>query len=70
MNQAQTSGDELLRHGRTTTQLRRVSQEFRLVAENHAKLAQSAFDADPKTLANLKMYPYMLSFYCDNLISA
>ncbi|KAF4520274.1 hypothetical protein B566_EDAN010742 [Ephemera danica] len=55
MNQAQTSGDELLRHGRTTTQLRRVSQEFRQVAENHAKLAQSAFDADPKTLANINM---------------
>lgn len=59
MNQAQTTNDELLRHGRTTTQLRKVAQEFRVIAENHAKLAQSAFDADPKTLANIKMYPFL-----------
>jgi len=56
MNQAQMCNDEFLRHGRTTTQLRKCAADFRAIADNYLKLAQSAFDADPKTLANIRMY--------------
>lgn len=60
MNQAQMCNDEFLRHGRTTIQLRKCAAEFRNIADNYLKLAQSAFDADPKTLANVRMYPFLL----------
>ncbi|XP_059475105.1 integrator complex subunit 7 [Neocloeon triangulifer] len=55
MNQAQVCNDEFLRHGRTTTQLRKCATEFRTIADNYHKLAQCAFDADPKSLANVKV---------------
>jgi hypothetical protein len=69
MNQAQMCNDEFLRHGRTTTQLRKCAAEFRNIADNYLKLAQSAFDADPKTLANVRMYTFPISQICavDNL---
>jgi hypothetical protein len=66
MNQAQMCNDEFLRHGRTTTQLRKCAAEFRNIADNYLKLAQSAFDADPKTLANVRMYAF--KFFSVNLL--
>ncbi|XP_065340647.1 integrator complex subunit 7 [Cloeon dipterum] len=59
LNQAQVGNDEFLRHGRTTTQLRKSASELRAIANNYHRLAQSAFDADPKTLANIQILKNM-----------
>ncbi|XP_076619699.1 integrator complex subunit 7 isoform X2 [Colletes latitarsis] len=46
--------DDLQRYGRVTHQLRKSAQELKNCAENYQKLYQSAFDADPGSLANIK----------------
>ncbi|XP_076237410.1 integrator complex subunit 7 [Calliopsis andreniformis] len=49
-----TTKDNLQRYGRVTHQLRKSAQELKNCAENYQKLYQSAFDADPGSLANIK----------------
>ncbi|XP_043498636.1 integrator complex subunit 7 isoform X2 [Polistes fuscatus] len=46
--------DDLQRYGRVTLQLRKSVQELKICAENYQKLYQSAFDADPGSLANIR----------------
>ncbi|XP_034171663.2 integrator complex subunit 7 [Osmia lignaria lignaria] len=46
--------DDLQRYGRVTNQLRKSAQELRNCADNYQKLYQSAFDADPGSLANIR----------------
>ncbi|XP_024947780.1 integrator complex subunit 7 isoform X2 [Cephus cinctus] len=46
--------DDLQRYGRVTHQLRKSAQDLRSCAENYQKLYQSAFDADPGSLANIR----------------
>ncbi|XP_012280539.1 integrator complex subunit 7 [Orussus abietinus] len=46
--------DDLQRFGRVTQQLRKSAQDLRTCAENYQKLYQSAFDADPETLVNIR----------------
>ncbi|EFN86907.1 Integrator complex subunit 7 [Harpegnathos saltator] len=46
--------DELQRYGRVTHQLRKSAQDLKACAENYQKLYQSAFDADPGSLANIR----------------
>ncbi|XP_014471531.1 PREDICTED: integrator complex subunit 7 [Dinoponera quadriceps] len=46
--------DELQRYGRVTYQLRKSAQDLKTCAENYQKLYQSAFDADPGSLANIR----------------
>ncbi|KAK2582610.1 hypothetical protein KPH14_004897 [Odynerus spinipes] len=46
--------DDLQRYGRVTQQLRKSVQELKTCAENYQKLYQSAFDADPGSLANIR----------------
>ncbi|XP_078049199.1 integrator complex subunit 7 [Augochlora pura] len=46
--------DDLQRYGRVTHQLRKSAQELKNCADNYQKLYQSAFDADPGSLANIK----------------
>ncbi|XP_047343602.1 integrator complex subunit 7 isoform X3 [Vespa velutina] len=46
--------DDLQRYGRVTQQLRKSVQELKMCAENYQKLYQSAFDADPGSLANIR----------------
>ncbi|XP_066599830.1 integrator complex subunit 7 [Prorops nasuta] len=46
--------DDLQRYGRVTQQLRKSAQELKTCAENYQKLYQSAFDADPGSLMNIR----------------
>ncbi|KYM91886.1 Integrator complex subunit 7 [Atta colombica] len=46
--------DDLQRYGRVTHQLRKSAQDLKNCAENYQKLYQSAFDADPESLANIR----------------
>ncbi|XP_015515140.1 integrator complex subunit 7 [Neodiprion pinetum] len=46
--------DDLQRFGRVTQQLRKSAKELRNCAENYQTLYQSAFDADPGSLANIR----------------
>ncbi|XP_071642440.1 integrator complex subunit 7 [Temnothorax longispinosus] len=46
--------DDLQRYGRVTHQLRKSAQDLKNCAENYQKLYQSAFDADPGSLANIR----------------
>ncbi|KAL0116673.1 hypothetical protein PUN28_009950 [Cardiocondyla obscurior] len=46
--------DDLQRYGRVTHQLRKSAQDLKTCAENYQKLYQSAFDADPGSLANIR----------------
>ncbi|XP_050480045.1 integrator complex subunit 7 isoform X3 [Bombus vancouverensis nearcticus] len=46
--------DDLQRYGRVTNQLRKSAQELKNCAENYQKLYQSAFDADPGSLINIR----------------
>ncbi|KAF3428119.1 hypothetical protein E2986_06240 [Frieseomelitta varia] len=49
-----TTKDDLQRYGRVTNQLRKSAQELKNCAENYQKLYQSAFDADPGSLTNIR----------------
>ncbi|XP_001602468.2 integrator complex subunit 7 [Nasonia vitripennis] len=53
-HEAHTAKDELQRYGRVTSQLRKSLLELRTCAENYQKLYQSAFDADPGSLNNIR----------------
>ncbi|XP_012264224.2 integrator complex subunit 7 [Athalia rosae] len=46
--------DDLQRFGRVTPQLRKSAKDLKNCAENYQKLYQSAFDADPGSLANIR----------------
>ncbi|RLU23406.1 hypothetical protein DMN91_003610 [Ooceraea biroi] len=46
--------DDLQRYGRVTQQLRKSAQDLKNCADNYQKLYQSAFDADPGSLANIR----------------
>ncbi|KYM93935.1 Integrator complex subunit 7 [Cyphomyrmex costatus] len=46
--------DDLQRYGRVTHQLRKSTQDLKNCAESYQKLYQSAFDADPESLANIR----------------
>ncbi|KAG7198235.1 hypothetical protein KM043_005639 [Ampulex compressa] len=48
------TNDDLQRYGRVTQQLRKSAQELKACADNYQKLYQSAFDADPGSLANIR----------------
>ncbi|XP_014223957.1 integrator complex subunit 7 [Trichogramma pretiosum] len=52
--EALAQGDEYYRCGRASTQLRKSVVELQTLAENYEKLYQTAFDADPGSLSNLK----------------
>lgn len=39
-------------------QLRKSAQDLKICAENYQKLYQSAFDADPVSLSNIRAYPF------------
>lgn len=39
-------------------QLRKSAQDLKNCAENYHKLYQSAFDADPGSLTNIRAYPF------------
>ncbi|KAG7460767.1 hypothetical protein MATL_G00202430 [Megalops atlanticus] len=52
---ALTSGSELQRCGRISTQMRVSMDEFRNLATRYADLYQSSFDADPATLRNVEL---------------
>ncbi|KAJ8678827.1 hypothetical protein QAD02_014614 [Eretmocerus hayati] len=54
-HEAHTAKDELQRYGRVTSQLRKSVSELRTCGENYQKLYQSAFDADPGSLNNIKV---------------
>ncbi|KAG8230967.1 hypothetical protein J437_LFUL003925, partial [Ladona fulva] len=56
---AHTSRDELLRCGHATFQLRKCAKEFRACGDLYWKLYQSAFDADPSSLANIQILQQM-----------
>lgn len=47
--------DDFQRYGRVTYQLRKSAQDLRNCAENYQKLYQSAFDADPGSLNNIRV---------------
>ncbi|XP_043278908.1 integrator complex subunit 7 [Venturia canescens] len=47
--------DDFQRYGRVTYQLRKSSQDLRTCADNYQKLYQSAFDADPGSLNNIRV---------------
>jgi hypothetical protein len=54
----------------SVSQLRKCAKEFRSCGELYWKLYQSAFDADPASLANIQMYPSKnISVMCDELIA-
>ncbi|PSN35963.1 hypothetical protein C0J52_21536 [Blattella germanica] len=53
---AETTRDNLQRYGHITNQLRKSVKEFRSCGELYWKLYQSAFDADPASLANIQIY--------------
>lgn len=53
-HEALTMKDDLQRYGRVTFQLRKSVQEFKTCAENYQKLYESAFDADPESLENIR----------------
>lgn len=40
-------------------QLRKSAQDLKNCAENYQKLYQSAFDADPGSLTNIRAYPFI-----------
>jgi len=40
-------------------QLRKSAQDLKNCADNYQKLYQSAFDADPGSLANIRAYPFI-----------
>lgn len=46
-------------------QLRKSVQEFKTCAENYQKLYESAFDADPESLENIRAYPFFLILVID-----
>ncbi|XP_048840916.1 integrator complex subunit 7 [Brienomyrus brachyistius] len=52
---ALTSGNELQRCGRVSTQMKLSMDEFRSLAGCYADLYQSSFDADPATLRNVEL---------------
>ncbi|XP_020300438.1 integrator complex subunit 7 isoform X2 [Pseudomyrmex gracilis] len=49
-----TTKDDMQRYGRVTHQLRKSAQDLKNCAENYQKLYQSAFDADPGSLTNIR----------------
>ena len=51
----QVTKDDFQRYGRVTYQLRKSSQDFLVCADNYRKLYQSAFDADPGSLNNIRL---------------
>ncbi|XP_058793913.1 integrator complex subunit 7 [Phymastichus coffea] len=53
-HEAHTAKDELQRYGRVTSQLRKSVDELKTCANNYHMLYQSAFDADPGTLTNIR----------------
>ncbi|XP_051162958.1 integrator complex subunit 7 [Leptopilina boulardi] len=53
-HEALTIKDDLQRYGRVTFQLRKSVKEFKTCAENYQKLYESAFDADPESLDNIR----------------
>lgn len=57
-HEALTIKDDLQRYGRVTFQLRKSVKEFKTCAENYQKLYESAFDADPESLDNIRAYPF------------
>ena len=61
-HEALTMKDDLQRYGRVTVQLRKSVQEFKNCAENYQKLYESAFDADPESLDNIRAYPLKCLF--------
>ncbi|XP_049812143.1 LOW QUALITY PROTEIN: integrator complex subunit 7 [Schistocerca nitens] len=56
---AESSRDPLQRFGHITAQLRKCVKDFRLCGEMYWKLYQSAFDADPASLANIQILQQM-----------
>ncbi|KAJ9584574.1 hypothetical protein L9F63_021084, partial [Diploptera punctata] len=56
---AETTRDNLQRYGHITNQLRKCVKEFRSCGELYWKLYQSAFDADPASLANIQILQQM-----------
>lgn len=44
-------------------QLRKSAQDLKNCAENYQKLYQSAFDADPGSLANIRAYPFTRAIF-------
>ncbi|XP_066451137.1 integrator complex subunit 7 isoform X2 [Eleutherodactylus coqui] len=54
---AMTSGNDLQRCGRISTQMKQCMEEFRNLAVRYGDLYQSSFDADSATLRNLELYP-------------
>ncbi|XP_063222620.1 integrator complex subunit 7 [Bacillus rossius redtenbacheri] len=56
---ANSTRDPLQRHGHVTNQLRKCVKELRACAELYWKLYQTAFDADPASLANMQLLQQM-----------
>ncbi|XP_067013341.2 integrator complex subunit 7 [Anabrus simplex] len=56
---AENTRDHLQRYGHITNQLRKSVKEFRTCADLYWKLYQSAFDADPASLANIQILQQM-----------
>ncbi|KAG9484610.1 hypothetical protein GDO78_010148 [Eleutherodactylus coqui] len=52
---AMTSGNDLQRCGRISTQMKQCMEEFRNLAVRYGDLYQSSFDADSATLRNLEL---------------
>ncbi|XP_071449800.1 integrator complex subunit 7 [Hetaerina americana] len=64
---AHSSRDELLCYGHVTLQLRKCAKEFRACSDLYWKLYQSAFDADPSSLANIQILQQMCVLMATNI---
>lgn len=58
VNNAHAKKDDYTFWGRVANQLRKSVQELKTCADNYQKLYQSAFDADPGSLNNIRAYPF------------
>ncbi|XP_065225869.1 integrator complex subunit 7 [Planococcus citri] len=63
----QNTRDDLQRYGQVTNQLRKRAKELKACADLYWKLYQSAFDADPNSLLNIKALQYMCTFVANNV---
>ncbi|XKL62908.1 hypothetical protein PGB90_002741 [Kerria lacca] len=63
----QNTRDDLQRYGQITNQLRKRARELKACSEKYWKLYQTAFDADPISLLNIKALQYMCAFMANSV---